>query len=209
MQRGAVPKVVKNTLHPFLPLARRVLPRSVLRFILTRMFGANRPYDLASRHCLEDEILPWLAGRYGKILFVGTQSYTWHYGKRFRPRQFTTIDRDPNNAVWGARDHIISPVEEIGRHRPAGFFDCVILNGVFGFGVDDADHMRMVVKALHGALQPGGLLVVGWNTDRHADPVTLGVYESYFAGNKEEPWVQRRLFPPETHVYDFYVRQPD
>lgn len=204
-----MPNALKNALSRFSPLARRVLPRSVLRFILVRIFGANRPYNLASRHCLEDEILPWLAERCGKILFVGTESYAWHYGKRFRPDQYTTIDRDPHNAVWGARDHITAAVEEIGRHRPRGFFDCVILNGVFGFGVDHADHMRMVVKALHGALRPGGLLVVGWNTDRHADPVALGVYEPYFAESKEEPWVQRREFPPETHVYDFYVRRPD
>jgi hypothetical protein len=204
-----VPNALKNALFRFSPLARRVLPRWVLRFILIRLFGADRRYDLASRHCLEDEILPWLAERYARILFVGTQGYTWHYRKRFRPDQYTTIDRQPRNAVWGARDHITAAIEDIGRHRPPGFFDCVILNGVFGFGVDDEGHMRMVVKALHGALRPGGLLVVGWNTDLHADPDTLGLYDPYFTANKEEPWVQRRHFPPETHVYDFYVRRPD
>lgn len=204
-----MPDALKNVLSRFSPLAKRILPRWVLRFVLVRIFRANRPYDLASRHCLEDEILPWLAERYGRILFVGTQSYTWHYAKRFRPRQYTTIDRDPETAVWGARDHIVAAIEEIGRHRPQGFFDCVILNGVFGFGVDDAGHMRMVIKALHGALRPGGFLVVGWNTDRHADPVMLGVYDPCFTASNEEPWVQRRRFPPETHVYDFYVRRPD
>ena len=152
--------------------------------------------------------MPWLAQRYRRILFVGTGSYTYHYEKQFRRDQYTTIDWQPRNAVWGVRDHITAPIEEIGRHRPSGFFDCIILNGIFGFGVDEVDHMRSVIKALHDALGPHGLLVVGWNTDLHADPEALGLYDPYFTPNTQEPWVKRRHFPPETHVYDFYVRRP-
>jgi hypothetical protein len=202
---------LKTALFRFSPLARRILPKWIQRFLLLNVLRTNqryaRMYHAASRVWLQGELFPWLARRYARILFVGTSSYTYHYEKLFRPDQYTTIEVLPGNAVWGARDHIIAPIEEIGRYRPVGFFDCIILNGVFGFGVDDVEHMRVVIKALHHALGPQGLLVVGWNTNLHADPEPL--LAPYFAPNTEEPWVKRRTFPPETHVNDFYVRRPD
>lgn len=208
-----MPIPFKSVLFRFSPLARKLLPKWALRFLLLHVLGINRRYarmyGAASRLCLENELLPWLARRYHNILFVGTSSYTFHYEKLFRRDQYTTIELQERGAVWGAANHIVAPIEEIGRHRPPGFFDCIVLNGVFGFGVDEVEHMRRVVEALHGALGPGGLLVVGWNTNLHEDPEKLGLFDRHFARNTEEPWVKRRHFPPETHVYDFYVRRTD
>lgn len=208
---AAVSNPLKTTLLRYSPLARKFLPRRVQRFLLLHMLKVNhryaRMYHAASRVWLEGELLPGLARRYARILFVGTSSYTFHYERLFRPGQYTTIELLPGNAVWGARDHIVAPIEEIARHRPKGAFDCIILNGVFGFGVDRPDHMRTVIKALHHALAPGGLLVVGWNTDLHEDPAPL--LAPCFSPATEEPWVARRTFPPETHVNDFYMRRPD
>lgn len=201
---------LKRVLFRFSPLARRLLPKRLQRFILLKILGTNRRYarmyHAASRVCLESELLPWLARHYERVLFVGTSSYTHHYERLFRPDRYTTIEVQPRGAVWGARQHIVAPVEEIGRHRPPGAFDCVVLNGVFGFGVDDPEHMRRVIVALHEVMAPQGFLVVGWNTDLHDDPAPL--LAPYFAPSAREPWVTRRTFPPETHVYDFYVRRP-
>jgi hypothetical protein len=206
---AAVPIHPKSVLFRFSPLARKLLPKWALRFLLLTVLQTNRRYagmyEAASRLCLERELLPWLAQHYGRILFVGTSSYTRHYEKQFRRDQYTTIDVQPRNAVWGAANHIVAPIEEIGRHRPAGSFDCIVLNGVFGFGVDDPDHMRRVIAALHTALGPRGFLVVGWNTNLHADPAPL--LAPCFVANTREPWVQRRTFPLETHVYDFFLRR--
>jgi hypothetical protein len=206
-----VPVRVKAALFRFSPLARKILPKGAQRFFHLRILGSNRPYaslyHLESRRWLERDLLPWLARHHGQILFVGTSSYTYRYEKLFRPDQYTTIDAQPRCAVWGARDHIVGPIEEIARHRPRGHFGCIIVNGVFGFGVDDARHMGLVIEALHHALAPRGLLIVGWNTDLHDDPAPL--LAPYFAPNGEEPWQKRRTFPPETHVNDFYVRRSD
>ena len=206
-----MPNSLKNAVFRFSPLARKVLPKWLQQFLLLNVLGADRRYarmyHAESRICLDRELLPWLAGRYAGILFVGTSSYTRQYERLFRPDQYTTIDLQPRNAVWGARQHIVAPIEEIGRHRPKGYFDCIVLNGVFGYGVDDADHMRRVVEALHAALAPQGFLVVGWNTDLHADPGPL--LAPSFAPSTLEPWVQRRTFPSETHVYDFLMRRAD
>lgn len=201
---------LKSALFRLSPVARRILPRLVQRFLLLKVLRTNDAYlDLRqrpSRRCLEREILPWIARHCRRVLFVGTGSYTFHYERQFRPGQYTTIEKQPRNAAWGARDHIVAPVEEIGRHRPDGAFDCVILNGVFGYGVDTAAHQRRVIEALHRALQPGGLLMVGWNTDRHDDPVAAGLFEPCFERCREPPFDERRQFAGETHTYDFFRR---
>jgi SAM-dependent methyltransferase len=189
--------------------ARQLLPKQVQRSLLSA-YGVNRPYahlrGLASRQCLEGEILPWMRDRCRSILFVGTASYTWHYETLFHVDQYTTLDISAGAAVWGARHHIVAPVQELGSHCPPGFFDGVILNGVLGFGIDTEPQMRRTFDELHRALAPGGLLAIGWNTDRHPDPEALGVYEGRFARAPEPRWAERRRFPPETHVYDVCQR---
>jgi len=203
--------LVKKVLFSFAPLARRVLPRPVQRFLLLKVLRTNDRYvgmsRAGSRVCMEREILPWAASHCDHVLFVGTGSYTFHYERQFRRGQYTTIEIQERNAAWGARDHIVAPVEDIGRHRPAGAFDCVILNGVFGYGVDTREHKRRVVEALHRALRPGGMLVVGWNVGLHEDPEVEGLYAPYFERWRDPPFEGRRSFPGETHVYDFLVRR--
>ncbi|MFI5001695.1 MAG: class I SAM-dependent methyltransferase, partial [Reyranellales bacterium] len=162
-----MPKAALSRLYFTLsPVARRVLPKSVLRFLLLHVLDVNRPYreilGNPGRLFMERDLLPWLRQNYSRILFVGTASYAWHYEKLFRqdPEQYTTLDSQPGAAVWGAPTHIVARIEDIGRHRPGEFFDCIVFNGVFGFGIDSPDDMRRAVKAMHDALRPGGLLIV-------------------------------------------------
>ena len=185
------------------PGAKNVLPKSARRFVLLNLLGAQRSYPDISRRVLETEILPAVAARYAHVLFVGTGSYTYWYERLFRRGQYTTIDSNPAHAVWGAADHVVAPVQEIARHRPAGSFDCVVLNGVFGFGTDDHASMRRVAEALRAVAAPKAYLVLGWNHDMQEDPDKLGTFEGLF-DHSGEP---RRTFGAETHVYDFYVRQ--
>lgn len=204
---------VRSLLLRLAPVAKRILPRPLQRYLLLHVLRVNRGYvslrSLASRICLETEILPWVSKHCAKVLFVGAAPYTCHYEKLFARGQYTTIDAHPSTAVWGSPDHILAPIQEIRRYRPEGFFDCVVLNGVFGFGVDTPEEQRRVIEVLHGALRPGGLLVLGWNTDRHADPDAAGLFEPFFERVAEPPWMQRRrTFAGETHVYDFYARLP-
>jgi hypothetical protein len=189
-----------NTAVPWL---KELLPKPLRRYVLLHVVGVQRSYPDVSRKMLEAEILPSVAACYSKVLFVGTSSYSYWYERLFRRDQYATIDGDPTQAVWGAADHIVAPVQEIGRHRPPGSFDCVVLNGVFGFGTDDAEAMRAVAVALHGVLRPAGRLVLGWNSDKQEDPETLATFDGLFV-QADEP---RRTFPGETHVYDFYRRQ--
>jgi hypothetical protein len=190
---------------------KKLVPRRVRRFLLLLVFHANRQFaDFVqgpTRLYMEHEILPWVRQNCSSVLFVGTAPYTCHYEKGFRAGQYTTIDAHPSTAAWGASDHIIAPIQEIARHRPRGHFDCVIMNGVFGFGVDSVSDMRAALLAVHEVLRPGGLLVLGWNTDKHEDPEALGLLAPYFAPANQPPFPNRLPYSlPETFVYDFYRR---
>ena len=110
--------------------------------------------------------------------------------------------------MWGGPIHLVAPIQDIALHRSKDFFDCIVFNGIFGFGTDTPDDMRAAAKAMSEVLRPGGLLIVGWNTDLHADPEELGVLSPYFVRTDQTPWGQTRRFPAELHVYDFYVRSP-
>jgi SAM-dependent methyltransferase len=195
--------------------AKKLLPKAAKRFILLNVPGIGR-HDRnlrlhASRVFLERDILPWLGAHYSKVLFVGTAPYTYQFERLFRRSRdhYTTVDPEPATSVWGARRHIVGPVQEIGRHRPQGYFDCIVFNGVFGFGIDTPDAQRAVARVLHDALAPGGLLLVGWNTNLMSDPEELGLFTPYFAPAEGLPWPRRTRFSlPETHVYDFYTRRP-
>lgn len=198
----------------FAPGLKALLPKPLLRWLLLNVAKVNAPYasfdSLASRRFLQDMLLPWARDHCPRILFVGAAPYTHHYERLFAARGggFTTMDVNPSMAVWGSVDHIVGPVQEIPRFRPPGSFDCVILNGVFGYGVDDPAAMRRVIEALHVVLKPGGLLVVGWNVGLHADPDSLGLYDGLFTPCDASPWQRRVAFDAETHVYDFRVQSP-
>ncbi len=193
---------------------KRLVPRRVRRFLLLHVLHANRRYANLlkgpTRLYMEQEILPWVRRHCTSVLFVGTAPYTYHYEVGFRRGQYTTIDVHPSTAAWGARDHIVAPIQEIDRHRAKGYFDCVIMNGVFGFGVDRVEDMRAALRAVHEVLRPGGLFVLGWNTDKHEDPEALGLIAPYFEAANQPPFPNRLPYGlPETLVYDFYRRRPD
>jgi hypothetical protein len=193
---------------------KKLVPRRVRRFLLLHVFHANRRYANLLREpprtYMESEILPWVRQHCSSVLFVGTAPYTYHYEQGFRRGQYTTIDVHPSTAAWGARAHIVSPIQEVDRHRARGSFDCVIMTGVFGFGVDKFDDMQATLRAVHQVLRPGGLLVLGWNTDKHLDPEALGLLASGFEAANQPPFPNRLPYGfPQTLVYDFYRRRPD
>ncbi len=196
--------------------AKKLLPKAAKRFILLDLMGVRRRYRHLrahpSRRFLGRDILPWLSQHYDRVLFVGTSAYTYQFERLFRRsrEQYTTIDLETATRVWGARNHIIAPIQEIGRHRPGGHFDCIVFNGVFGFGINDLEDQRAAIKALHDALAPNGLLLVGWNTNLMPDLEELGLFAPYFVEAEGLPWPHRTRFGlPETHIYDFYRRKPD
>jgi hypothetical protein len=201
------------TINPLvLQFLRAVVPRP-MRQELYDWYLSRRIERLASRRFIEEAIVPGLLQADCKmILFVGVARYTRKCLKLCREAGLVvwTVDVDPNVARWGKlKRHIVGDVCRIERRMLPLAFDAVIVNGVFGYGINDACKAESALAALAKVMRRDGLLVVGGavgvaycqleNMQRYFEPTSLvGV----------PPHVE---FPPDAiqsscHVYALYRR---
>ena len=156
--------------------------------------------------------VPALAQEGGRILWVGCRAYTAddYAALETKGAEVWTTDIDPAAARWGRK----------GRHRTGDIcfadsffgdltFDAIVCNGVLGYGVDSVDQQRRALDAMAAILRPGGRLLLGWNTDKIADPVASGLTEAQFDTVAFANQPSRVAFGDVTHVYDAFVRKGD
>jgi SAM-dependent methyltransferase len=129
------------------------------------------------RVMLVEHYIPAFAAEAGRMLWVGCQEYTADYPARLEAGggEAWTLEFDPAAAIWGRE----------GRHRTGDLkvadqlfadltFDTILCNGVLGFGVNSVSDQQTALAAMSKILRPGGRLLLGWNTDKIADPVEAG-----------------------------------
>ena len=159
------------------------------------------------RAYLSKSILPAVAAsRPARVLFVGVRGYTRLYGDAFHAAgtEFWTTDIDPDAAQYGAPDrHVTADLRSLDEAFARGFFQVVMLNGVFGWGIDEPGDMDLALAAAERVLSPGGTLLIGWNVDRCVDPDTLPSM-TLFAPTPFAGLPQRRTFNDVTHAYAWY-----
>lgn len=166
------------------------------------------------RRVLETIILPHFAGRddIERVLFVGCAVYTRHYPALLPGKEFFTIDCDPRQRRFGSSHHIVDRLENLERHVKPGFFDLVLCNGVFGWGLQQPMQCETAFSACYRCLRAGGEMVLGWNDIRQRRPFPL---EQIGALALFEP----KIFAPlgscrcitataNRHTYAFFVTRP-
>jgi hypothetical protein len=138
--------------------------RAELHRFLIR-FGIDTRKKRSDRVVLEQTIFPALQRdpQYQKILFVGCAWYTLHYPSMFREKDFRTMEIDPDEARYGATKHIVGSCESLDSHFALSELDCLVLNGVFGFGLNSPEALNRTLRGVHHALRGGGLFIFGWN----------------------------------------------
>lgn len=80
-----------------------------------------------------------------KVLYVGVAWYTFHYYKTFfRNAELTTLDCSSEQAIFGAKNHVIGGLDspELASYGP---FDTIFLLGVLNYGIND-------IHTFHAAL---------------------------------------------------------
>lgn len=161
------------------------------------------------RRYLERHILPWLVAHSGPhIVSIGCRAYTVHYEAMVERLggDFATVDLDPEAGRHGAKRHVVKSVTDLtASDFPAGV-DGILFNGVIGWGLDGPDQIDRAFGVLSGLLRPGSLLVVGWNTDRSADPMLRLAHYPSLSLCDGPTGATRVTFPNSTHVYDFLRR---
>jgi SAM-dependent methyltransferase len=160
------------------------------------------------RRYLRDTILPALRrAKLSRALIVGVRRYSAGLEAAFDPAETEcwTCDIDPAVELFGAPGaHVIQDVRSLDQSFPPGFFDLVVLNGVFGWGVDKTEDMNAAVKAIQHVLAPGGYLLIGWNADRTEAPDTLTSIAGAFAPANLFGLPHRKSFSDVTHVYAWF-----
>lgn len=124
--------------------------------------------EALNRKVLKMVILPEFASSPGvrRVLFVGCAQYTRDYEEHFAGHDYYTIDIDPAAAAYGASKpgrHFVDSVEYLGRYLQPSFLHAILLNGVFGYGLDDPQRAETTVATCHDLLMERGALMIGWN----------------------------------------------
>jgi SAM-dependent methyltransferase len=171
------------------------------------------PMRTEDRRVLEQVIFPYYRSRSDirSVLFVGCQWYTRHYERAFFAGcDYWTIEPSSRARKYGGRQHVVAPMEQLDLHFPEGSFDCVICNGVYGFGLDTLDQGESAFAHAFSRLRPGGHLMLGWNDLPALKPFPLEELESLrrferFSLPAFGTW-RYVTATPHRHVYDFYTR---
>ncbi len=112
------------------------------------------------RYVIERKIFPRIKGK--KVLLVGCAPYTSSYPKKLRDNELWSIDKDPEVAKDGAKNHIVGSVTEIDKYFGKESFDVILFFGIFGFGLDDIKEAEKTMKSCSKVLKNKGLMVVMW-----------------------------------------------
>jgi SAM-dependent methyltransferase len=196
-----------------LTLLQRVA-KSLLSANMRRRLRELRESQYVSRFpdrtVLIDRILPALSKPDITMLWVGCRRYTRRYPAMIERRGAVcwTLEIDPAMRRWGhPKRHTVGDLQKVGELYPFGHFDAALVNGVFGWGLDTLDGQNEAVAGLARILKPGGMLMLGWNTDRSSDPTKLPAIDQFFIPSRLSGFERRITFSEVTHVYDFLLRR--
>jgi SAM-dependent methyltransferase len=174
---------------------------------LINKYGYERP-KFEDRDILERIIFPHILSYYAPqtVLDIGREGYTQFYNRFFRHSELWTLDYDPENEEFGANNHITDDVANLRKYFDENYLDLIIMNGVFGWGVNKEEHVQDTFNAFYEVLKPGGILILGWNDD----VVPLKKIEGL---NKLKPLTLKPFDDNQTkcingtHFYNFYIKK--
>jgi hypothetical protein len=187
--------------------------RHLLLAEIKHFVGIESYLKSEDRRVLEEMIFPYFLhdDSYRNILFVGCSWCTRAYNRRFElQKNFSTIDISPWKRRYGAKQHIVAPLQDLGRHFQAGTLDLIICNGVYGWGLNSRTEIEAAFTDCLGSLREDGILIIGWDDCERLNPCPLSTWEC-LAGFR--PFVFPPLgtsefatATPHRHTYSFYRR---
>jgi len=184
--------------------------RRPARRVIRRHVGAVRA-KYEDRNVLEQIIIPFILSRLEPktVLDIGREPYEAFYNEFFEGRDLWTIDRDPQRRPFGAANHIVDDVANLLDYFHDPYFDLILMNGVFGWGLNDLWAIENAFMAVHTILSCSGILVLGWNDTPDLVPVPLDQIDALkqFRPYTFEP-LGDTTFRCDTfrHTYNFYTR---
>ena len=163
------------------------------------------------RDVLERIILPYVLAHHNpqKILDIGREDYQFFYNLYFKNKELWTLDFDPERKEFGAENHIIDDVVNVSQHFKKNELDFVLMNGVFGWGLNDEEKIEKSFSGIYDILAPGGIFILGWNDVKDLTPLPLDQIKALkkFQVYKFPP-LKTSQFKAKTgeHTYNFYQK---
>ena len=205
-----------------LPVLRSFIPDSVRLAVQSRILG-SAINCMPDRRYMEDVILPAVAClRPTRLLDLGVEHYTARYGDWFhRGCERWTIDLDPRVAEFGSPGrHIIGNVLDMASQFHSASVDVIMMNGLFGYGIDTAHEQERIIAAAKAILRPNGWLLVGWDRSENGtpivmsngsgrrgrikDPLDIHCIQKGFEHSAPNGLPRRMAFKNSSHVYDWF-----
>jgi SAM-dependent methyltransferase len=185
--------------------------RDVVRWSVATSARAGAPVRLATadRMVLETRILPEVARlpECRRLLFVGVDWYTVAYERVFRRQEYWTLEPMADRKVYGSRRHHIGTAQDAARLFEPGYLDCVICNGVFGWGIQTRPEWENALDSFYKILRHEGRLILGWDDIAAHKPFppmdtvwNAGFEAASFPGFEGSTYCVKNGSP---HVYEF------
>lgn len=132
---------------------------------LIRKYADYEREEFEDRNVLERKIFPWILAELEPqtILDIGREEYQKFYNQFFRGRELWTMDFDPKRKKWGSKNHLTADAAEVGKLFQEKYFDVILMNGVFGWGLNEPQQVEKCFAGIYKILKPGGLFVLGYN----------------------------------------------
>ena len=192
-------------------LVRLLTDRGYATRVLRYLLGLPVPMDTEDRRVLEKIIFPYflaLPDIY-RVLFIGCDWYTKHYERAFFSGcEYWTIDVSPQARKYGGTRHLVAGVEQLDSNFAADYFDLIICNGVYGFGLDSMDDCNRAFAAIWARLREGGYFIFGWDDIPERTPVPLQSIAALASFERFTPTpLGAARYLTDTcyrHTYDFY-----
>jgi hypothetical protein len=199
----------------------RDMAMSAIEYMKSKIAGLIEVYFIEpkkivsdDRDVLENIILPHF-GRdefFQRILFVGCSAYTQWYEQIFSTREYWTIDSKDIKQRYGSKRHIVDSIVNLEKHFAEHYFHLMIMNGVIGFGLDQASDIETALEACYQRLDANGVLVLGWNDTMKRMPIDLAAIQAL------KKWHEYYFVPLQAchvrtagrygHVFSFYTKGP-
>jgi spermidine synthase len=136
-----------------------------------KIINANIDYkreEYEDRNVLESIIFPYVLAAHSpkKILDIGREDYQSFYNDFFKGRELWTMDMDPEREEFGAPGHhVIDNANNVKAHFQDNYFDFILMNGVFGWGLNSEADIQKCFDGIYDILAPGGLFILGYNEE--------------------------------------------
>lgn len=158
-----------------------------LRWIAFRIINHHffySPGKSGDRRFLEGTILREIyCGRYKNVAFVGVHPQSSWYGYISLLRKnlnFDYIDPYAENAPKFGLLYKVR-LQDFGNDiNFYGRYDCIIINGVFGYGIDSLDEKKESFSAMDKILDVGGVLIVGYRSNESICDINLDLVPRNF-----------------------------